>query len=170
MLVSNHVVPDTTGNTGEWVVMPFGEAVRYLRRLRGWTQAELADKIGVGQSTVANWEGLARPLNDPLTLMDLADALDIGVEELRAGRVARRGPASEASKEDLEALVARITRLHRGQADPRIIARSVRKLFDLSEGQLLLIDALLDQLPPAPVDTQVEVEDDSGHHQTGGAM
>lgn len=33
-----------------------GERIRQARERRGWTQTELAAKVGVGYKTVSNWE------------------------------------------------------------------------------------------------------------------
>lgn len=35
----------------------WGEAVKAAREAKGWTQAELAARIGVSYSTVQKWEG-----------------------------------------------------------------------------------------------------------------
>ena len=51
----------------------------------GWTQAELAEKIGVTQSTVAQWEkGKTLPTGSKLT--KVADVLGITVDELLCHR------------------------------------------------------------------------------------
>jgi transcriptional regulator with XRE-family HTH domain len=34
-----------------------GERIRLLREARGWTQAELAERVGVSRGAVAQWEG-----------------------------------------------------------------------------------------------------------------
>lgn len=51
----------------------------------GWTQAELAEKIGVTQSTVAQWEkGKTLPTGSKLA--KVADVLGITVDELLCHR------------------------------------------------------------------------------------
>lgn len=49
-----------------------GEQIRAGRERRGWTQAQLAQRVGVGQRTVGNWErGETVPMNRMAALRDL---------------------------------------------------------------------------------------------------
>ena len=74
----------------------FGHQLRELRKSRGWTLAELADKVGVQGSMVGNYErGVHYP---PIpTLVKLARALDVsldrllGEDENRGGEIQDRG-------------------------------------------------------------------------------
>ncbi|MBQ7541400.1 MAG: helix-turn-helix domain-containing protein [Clostridia bacterium] len=61
-----------------------GEAIRLLREKKQFTQAELAEKIGVCDKTVSKWEtGRGYP---DITLLDpLAKALSVSVAELLSG-------------------------------------------------------------------------------------
>lgn len=59
----------------------FGEFIAATRKERGWTQAELAEKLGVTDKAVSRWErGLGFP--DINTIKPLADALEISVLEI----------------------------------------------------------------------------------------
>ena len=58
-----------------------GSRIRYFRELRGMNQKELAEKIGVSNSRVSNWEqGINRPDADILVL--LCRALGVSADEL----------------------------------------------------------------------------------------
>lgn len=59
----------------------FGRRVRELRKSRGWTLAQLAEKLGIHGSIVGNYErGLHYP---PIpTLVKLARVLDVSVDRL----------------------------------------------------------------------------------------
>lgn len=59
----------------------FGRQLRALRKARGWTQAELAAKIGTEQSIVCNYERGAHYPPIP-TLMKLAQALEVSLDRL----------------------------------------------------------------------------------------
>ena len=61
-----------------------GSAIRRLRELRGMTQTELADRIGVSAKAVSKWE-TARGLPDISLLQPLAQALGVSVIELMNG-------------------------------------------------------------------------------------
>ena len=52
---------------------------RELRRITGWTQAELADRIGVQRSAIANYEAGYPPARVP-ALKFMALARDWGVD------------------------------------------------------------------------------------------
>lgn len=58
-----------------------GIRIRKYRELRGLSQKELADLIGVSNSRVSNWEqGINRPNADIIS--DLCRALDVSPSEL----------------------------------------------------------------------------------------
>lgn len=58
-----------------------GRRIRGLRRLKGFTQQELADQVNISVSLLSNIErGLRRP--KPLLLEQVALTLDVPAEEL----------------------------------------------------------------------------------------
>lgn len=59
----------------------FGETIASLRKKKGLTQSELADKMNVTDKAVSKWE---RDLSCPdiNTISKLADVLEVSVEEL----------------------------------------------------------------------------------------
>jgi transcriptional regulator with XRE-family HTH domain len=59
-----------------------GTKLKRERRGEGLTQAELAKRSGVAQSTIAQIEGGARPNPHPGTLKKLAEALGVDTREL----------------------------------------------------------------------------------------
>ena len=61
--------------------MTFGEKLKYYRKARNWTQAELSKRSGVGQNQIARYENGQRvPRYDKV--VKLADALQIGTDFL----------------------------------------------------------------------------------------
>lgn len=62
-----------------------GERLHRLRKLRGLTQGELANRLGVSKPTVWAWEqGRARPIEDRIEA--IAEALGVDSNELRPSR------------------------------------------------------------------------------------
>jgi len=58
-----------------------GSRIRYFREIRGLNQKELAERIGVSNSRVSNWEqGINRPDADIIGL--LCRALEVSADEL----------------------------------------------------------------------------------------
>lgn len=59
----------------------FGEFIATIRKEKGWTQAELAEKLSVTDKAVSRWErGLGFP--DINTVKPLADALEVSILEI----------------------------------------------------------------------------------------
>ncbi|MBT0667147.1 helix-turn-helix domain-containing protein [Novosphingobium profundi] len=64
-----------------------GERIHRLRKLRGLTQGELANRLGVSKPTVWAWEqGRARPIEERMA--GIAEALGVASEDLRPDRFA----------------------------------------------------------------------------------
>jgi len=60
-----------------------GLNIAYYRKLKGFTQMELAEAINISRTHMSNIEAPNMPTSISLeTLMDIADALDIKVEVL----------------------------------------------------------------------------------------
>jgi len=71
------------------------DAVKEIRRRKGWSQKELAEESGVGQDTISGIES-GRHEPRPSTLRKLADALDVEVADFfREPAV----PLADASRE-----------------------------------------------------------------------
>ena len=66
---------------GVWMLMTIGNKIRYYRNLRGYTQEELGQKIGLQGDRVRQYEnGIRTPKADMLKA--IADALDVDVTAL----------------------------------------------------------------------------------------
>lgn len=66
--------------------MSISENIARFRKEKGWTQAELGEKIGVSNQAVSKWEsGMTLP--DVLLLPVLADAFGIYIDELFSRQV-----------------------------------------------------------------------------------
>jgi len=59
----------------------FANALRRLRRENNLSQQELADRLSIGRSAVANWES-GRRLPDPLLITRVAKCLGVEISEL----------------------------------------------------------------------------------------
>ena len=61
-----------------------GQTIKNLREKKGFTQAELADKLRVSDKTISKWE-TAKGLPDITLIEPLANALSVSVMELMTG-------------------------------------------------------------------------------------
>ena len=61
-----------------------GQTIKNLREKKGFTQAELADKLGVSGKAISKWE-TAKGLPDITLIESLANALSVSVMELMTG-------------------------------------------------------------------------------------
>lgn len=61
--------------------MYVGINIRYLRKKRGYTQEELASKLGVSQASIANYES-GKILPETKNLIELASILKTSVDQL----------------------------------------------------------------------------------------
>ena len=75
-----------------------GENISEIRRESGITQEQLADKIGTGQSTLANYEAGTRRVS-LATLAQIAKALNQPMEVFLPGEAQKRGPVSKLDRE-----------------------------------------------------------------------
>jgi transcriptional regulator with XRE-family HTH domain len=100
-----------------------GARIRVARREHGLTQDELADRVGVSRSAVAQWE-TGRTGQVTGNLSRIADALQVNVEFLMVGDDKRA--AAEAHQGDELALL----RLYREcePEDRQMLLRTARRL------------------------------------------
>ena len=61
--------------------MKFDEKLMSLRKAKGWSQEELANKIGVSRQTISKWES-SQTIPDMNKLMELSKIFEISVDEL----------------------------------------------------------------------------------------
>ena len=81
----------------------FGEFVVQLRKEKGMTQKELAEKLYVSDKAVSKWErGLSLP--DIALLQPMAETLGVSVTELLSGQMIR--PGQTMTVQEVEPLVA----------------------------------------------------------------
>ena len=63
-----------------------GQTIKKLREKKGYTQSELADKLGVSSKAVSKWE-TAKGLPDITLIEPLANALSVSVMELMKTKI-----------------------------------------------------------------------------------
>ena len=92
-----------------------GEFLAILRRSKGYTQQEVADKIGVSNKTVSGWEtGISCP--DISLLPVLADLYGVTCDEILRGERIVRDEAPRCSAEKREKAVRKLLETWRFQA------------------------------------------------------
>lgn len=76
----------------------FGDRIAFLRKLKGLTQAQLAEQLGISAQAVSKWEsGLSCP--DIMMLVPLADIFGISTDVLLGGGQLSGGDTAEAAEE-----------------------------------------------------------------------
>lgn len=112
--------------------MAIGVRIKQARKLRGWSQRDLAGKLPVSDQTVSKYER-EESLPDSVMLMDIADALEIDLSYfLRSPRVGsiepayRKQPSMRVKEHD--ALVERI----RDWLERYLEVESILSIDDLS--------------------------------------
>lgn len=80
----------------DMAVLSIGERVRAARERKGWSQAELARRIGVTRSAIAQLESGLTTNPRPQHLFSLAKALDVDARELTYGT-----PITDLSTEEM---------------------------------------------------------------------
>jgi transcriptional regulator with XRE-family HTH domain len=119
-MTDKHVASEDTGS--------LGKRVRQLRQRRGWSQQELADRVGVRQKQISSYE---RDVNVPSgeIFIKLANAFDVSLDYL-----AQRAPESapQVTIADLE-LLERIQYVDRLADDDRALVKQVMDLVILKD-------------------------------------
>ena len=74
------------------------ENLKILRKQKGFTQEELADKVHVVRQTVSKWEkGLSVP--DAATLQNIAEVLEVNVNELLGADLVQDADRNEVAEQ-----------------------------------------------------------------------
>lgn len=109
-----------------------GEIISTLRKEKGMTQKDIADKLGITDKAVSKWErDIAFP--DTATIPRLAEVLGVSVEELLQAKAA---PVSAGGKADkILDLVLRAVPLAMGVA---VVVTSVLGALDVKFGMTML--------------------------------
>ena len=108
-----------------------GETIAYLRKEKGMTQNELAEKMNVTDKAVSKWE---RDLSCPdiNTISKLADILDISVEELLK---AKKKENSNTKMKDLINLIFKAVALAMGIA---VVVLNILNQIDVKSSIIML--------------------------------
>lgn len=81
-----------------------GKFILEIRKQNGWTQKELAEKVGVSDKTISKWE-CGNSIPDITYLEALCNSLDISVNELLSGERLSDKSYSEKAEENIMALM-----------------------------------------------------------------
>lgn len=81
-----------------------GKFILEVRKQKGLTQKELAEKIGVSDKTISKWE-CGNSIPDTTYLESLCNSLDISVNELLSGQCLSGESYSEKAEENIMALM-----------------------------------------------------------------
>lgn len=116
-----------------------GSFIAELRKEKGLTQAELAERVGVTGGAVSKWErGLCYP--DIETVVRLAEVLDLSVGEILAGQ-----RIQVYTPETVDTLAKESIAAYSGSERRRMLRRMVALLA------AILIPVLVRRMTPQPV-------------------
>lgn len=129
--------------------MTFGEKVQALRRREGWTQKELAERLGVSMRTIVSYErGESYPkqrgVYDRLSELFRVDKNALLMEDASAGEIsmASRGAAFDQAGEgraEAERLVREVSAMFAGgsltEADRDAVMRALQDAYWEARGK-----------------------------------
>ena len=122
--------------------MTLGEKIRDARNAKGYTQIELAEKVGKGRRTIIDWESDKSFPRTRKTYQDLADALEV--------------PVSYLLTEDADFILSAGEQFgYRGRKDAQELVSELTGLFaggDMAEEDL---DAMMLAIQKAYVDAKM---------------
>ena len=122
-----------------------GSFIAELRKEKGLTQAELAERVGVTGGAVSKWErGLCYP--DIETVVRLAEVLDLSVGEILAGQ-----RIQVYTPETVDTLAKESIAAYSGSERRRMLRRMGAVLAALALLAAILIPVLVRQMTPQPV-------------------
>ena len=109
-----------------------GETIASLRKQKGMTQNELAEKMNVTDKAVSKWE---RDLSCPdiNTISKLADILDVSVEELLKAK--KKENSNTAKMKDLINLIFKAVALATGIA---VVVLNILNQIDIKSSIIML--------------------------------
>ncbi len=109
----------------------FGRFLYALRKRQGWTQTELADKLGVTNQAASKWEN-GDSFPDTGLLVPISELFGVSVDELLKGKYGDCATADEIEANgetpSQPAAVVKIKRAHRGR----------RKIVSVFDGAIML--------------------------------
>lgn len=117
-------------------MIKIGEFLRTLRREKGLTQEQLADKFGVSNRTVSRWE-TGHNMPDFDVLIELSDFYEVDLRELLEGE-------RENMKKEKKDMLCQVTDYEMEQAEK--VNRKVR-LFNLIATILLVLYISIKDMP-----------------------
>jgi len=113
--------------------MTLGEKILNMRKARGWSQEELADRAGVSRQAVSRWEsGSAKPDADKIII--LCDLFGISADYLLRDNYAGERTAGTAAQT--------------GSADPVNIRRKIQKVYAAVSAAALFVMMIISSAFP----------------------
>jgi transcriptional regulator with XRE-family HTH domain len=113
----------------------FGEKLRQLRKERGWSQDELAERVGIHGRHVGKYEA-GKVLPNAETLLAIAAALDVSLDFLLLDAAQSENPAAKIR--DRELLRAFETVDHMDEKDREIIKSLIDAFIKKSQVEAVM--------------------------------
>ena len=125
----------------------FGQRLSRIRKEKGFTQNEIADKVGVTSQAVSKWENdLASPDID--ILLKLSEILDKSVDELLGKETKKTVLNDKPSKKDIDKMIFKIivTSADGDKVNVNLPLALVKALMDKDSGKINIVSSKNDAL------------------------
>lgn len=123
-----------------------GAFIAACRKSEGWTQSQLAEKLGITDKAVSKWE-TGKSMPDVSLFMSLCDLLGITLNELLAGEYIAVEDLKEKSDQVLmEVIVSWLGKdkweaeVNKGQAKNMLVLRDVQKVYRTENSSTLAVN------------------------------
>ena len=125
----------------------FGQRLSRIRKEKGFTQNEIADKVGVTSQAVSKWENdLASPDID--ILLKLSEIFDISVDDLLGKETKKTVLNDKPSKKDIDKMIFKIivTSADGDKVNVNLPLALVKALMDKDSGKINIVSSKNDAL------------------------